>query len=267
MIPFFISIPHSGEKVPVEATWLSGLEEPILMCDVDRYVDDLYSLALQKNKIPLVKTDWHRYVIDLNRWVDDVDSDSVIGHKNSSGAFPMGLHWVQTTTGFRLMKEPITQALHNTLIDKYFEPFHVQVRSQIQQFKDQGHKQCYHLDAHSMPSQGTAAHRDPGSKRPQIVVSDCEGTSCNSAFKDLVIEGYKRAGFEVSYNWPYKGGRVTQTYGRPQVGQNTIQVEMNRGLYMNEQTKKKNEPLYSETQKKITMALDFIFTKINELPK
>ena len=257
MIPFFISIPHSGEKVPTEASWLLDFDEVTLMCDVDRYVDQLYSSAIESLQIPSVKTEWHRYVVDLNRWSDDVDVDSVEGSPNPSGRFTTGLHWVKTTTGVQLMRQPISKVLHQKLVEKYFQPFHAAVRSQYSMFKEKGFQNVYHLDAHSMPSQGTAAHRDPGTQRPQIVVSDCEGVSCRADYKDLVIEAYKSAGFEVAYNWPYKGGRVTQTYGKPSLGQQALQVELNRALYMDEKTKQKNER-FSQTQGQILKAIQII---------
>src|ERR1700749_4203771 len=94
MKPFFISIPHSGERIPAETTWLHGLPEPVVMCDVDRFVDRLYQPVLEATQLDCVKTEWHRYVVDLNRLPDDVDADSVIGSKNPSGKFTTGLHWV-----------------------------------------------------------------------------------------------------------------------------------------------------------------------------
>ena len=99
MKAFFISIPHSGERVPPEAVWLQGLPEGVLMCDVDRYVDRLYQPVVDGLKLGLVKTQWHRYVVDLNRLAEDVDADSVEGSTNASGKFTTGLHWVKTTRG------------------------------------------------------------------------------------------------------------------------------------------------------------------------
>jgi N-formylglutamate amidohydrolase len=237
MKPFFISIPHSGERIPAEATWLQGLPEPIVMCDVDRYVDRLYQPTLDALKITCVKTQWHRYVIDLNRLPDDVDADSVEGSSNPSGKFTTGLHWVKTTRGTKLMPKPITRQLHDQLVERYFRPFHEDVVDTYAFFKERSAAKIYHLDAHSMPSKGTNAHRDPGETRADIVVSDQEGKSCEASYKDLVISAYKNAGLQVAYNWPYVGGRVTQTYGQPQEGQHTIQVEISRALYMDEETK------------------------------
>lgn len=262
MKPFFISVPHSGEVVPREARWLDGLPEPILMCDVDRYVDRLYQDITKDLNIPFVVTEWHRYVIDLNRLEDDVDSDSVEGHKNPSGKFTTGLHWVKTTKGDTLMKKPISLEEHNILVKNYFYPFHEAVKARYAQIKEGGHKKVYHLDAHSMPSVGTAAHRDPGAKRPDIVVSDSDGKSTEAKFKDLVISAYEQAGFKVGYNWPYKGGRVTETYGKPSLGQHALQVELNRALYMDEDSKQMVPGLFLETKKKIEKAIHFIYHQL-----
>ncbi|RME15189.1 MAG: formiminoglutamase [Bdellovibrio sp.] len=259
---FFVSIPHSGEKVPEEAFWLRGLSEPHLMRDVDRYVHSLYLPALKKLQIPHVISPWHRYAADLNRFPEDVDQDSVEGSPNPPGTFTTGLHWVKTTLGEPLMKKPISQKLHQQLVKKYYEPFHQEVQKT---FKDLSQEKgaVFHLDAHSMPSMGTAAHRDPGEKRAEVVISDVNGKSCKPEWKDLVMEAFKESGFQVAYNWPYIGGRITQRYGKPQDGQNSIQVELNRALYMNEETKKPLDSSFSEVQDKIFKALEKI---VRELP-
>lgn len=236
--PLFISAPHAGEKIPAQTPWLSRLPEPILMCDTDRYVDQLYRPTAEFLKLPFIVTEWHRYIVDLNRLPDDIDQDSVIGAKQPSGTFTTGFHWVKTTRGDVLMPAPITMQLHNELTEKFFKPFHHQIELQFKKYRDAGAKNIYHLDVHSMPSKGTAAHRDPGGERAEIVVSDVDGKSSAANFKDLVLSAYNSSGFKVAYNWPYKGGRITQTYGQPDKGQNTIQVEMNRAIYMDEETKK-----------------------------
>jgi len=259
MKPFFISIPHSGERIPPEVQWLKSLAEPVVMCDVDRYVDRLYEPVLRDLGLPFVKTEWHRYVVDLNRVVEDVDCDSVLGSSNPSGKFTSGLHWVKTTRGHQLMPAPITSELHGQLVERYFKPFHAQVQNFYAEFRSRGAREIYHLDAHSMPSRGTKAHRDPGQTRAAIVVSDWEGKSCEPAFKDLVIQAYRDAGLEVAYNWPYLGGRVTQVYGQPAQGQHAIQVEINRALYMDEETKAWIPDLAQELSEKLARAIHSIY--------
>jgi len=265
MKPFFLSIPHSGERVPHEANWLQGLAEPILMCDVDRFVDRLYAPVVEELRLTCVKTQWHRYVVDLNRLPEDVDADSVVGSANPSGKFTTGLHWVKTTRGTRLMPKPIPQALHQQLVTRYFEPFHSDVRDTYEFFRDHGAAKVYHLDAHSMPSKGTAAHRDPGETRADIVVSDGEGKSCETWFKDLVISAYEKAGLKVRYNWPYLGGRVTQTYGKPERGQHAIQVEISRALYMNEESKQYCPEIAYPLSERLSAAVRSIYEQLPEI--
>jgi N-formylglutamate deformylase len=237
MVPLIVTIPHSGEDVPLEVHWLQNLKEEVLMCDVDRYVDQLYRPILSKLQIPHVVTRWHRYVVDLNRFSDDVDEDSVCGHKNPSGTYSKGLHWVYTTKGVRLMPTPIPVEFHNALIEKYYEAFHLEIASKC---KGLNAKTIYHIDAHSMPSVGTRAHADPGETRAEVVISDLHGKSCDPRFRDLVVKAYSESGLQVRMNWPYVGGRITERYGQPSQGHHTIQVELRRNLYMNEGTLKLN---------------------------
>lgn len=261
---FFVTIPHSGEYVPSEVAWLQGLSEAHLMCDVDRFVDELYKPTLQSLQIPHVIAECHRYVVDLNRRPQDIDCDSVLGSENPSGTFTSGFHWVKTTTGLPLIAQPMTQEAHQKFVHLYFEPFHREVRAlyqKLEQGSQLGKRKVFHIDLHSMPSRGTAAHRDPGSYRADIVVSDQNGATCDPSFKDLVTKSYEAAGFRVAYNWPYIGGRITEDYGRPQQGQHVVQVELNRGLYMDEVSKKKVQT-FSETQRRLAQALSIIHKEL-----
>ncbi len=232
------------------------------MCDVDRYVDRLYQPVISELKLSIVKSQWHRYVTDLNRLSTDVDSSSVEGSENPAGKFTTGLHWVKTTRGQVLMEKPISQALHEQLVERYFTPFHSDLKEMYQFFQNHGAKKVYHLDAHSMPSIGTSAHRDPGQLRAEIVVSDWDEKSCDSWFKELVIEAYKQAGLKVAYNWPYLGGRVTQTYGKPSTGQNAMQVEINRSMYMDEVSKALIPDKAKLLSDKLTNAVKYIYERI-----
>lgn len=256
-IPFFVTIPHSGEEVPDFCTWLSGLSEPHLMCDVDRYVDVLYAPVLETAKIPYIKTKWHRYAGDLNRIPEDVDSSSVEGNTNPKGMHNRGFHWTVTTTNLPLMSKPMSQEMHDKIVKLIYEPFHESVRNQYAKFREQSAKKIYQIDAHSMPSLGTKMHRDPGERRADIVVSDCGQKSSSKEFVDLVIAAYVRAGFKVGYNWPYLGGRVSEQYGNPERGQHVVQVELNRDLYMDEVTKKL-KPSSTDVQKKLQTAIAYV---------
>lgn len=255
--PFFVTIPHSGEKIPDLTPWLLNLSEPTLMRDVDRFVDVLYKESLETLNIPLVKTEWHRYAVDLNRLPGDIDQSSVVGAPHVRG-FERGFHWSITTFKEKLIPSPMSFDTHVKLRNLIFEPFHKQVKEKYEFVRQQTQRQTvFHLDLHSMPSLGTSMHLDPGETRADIVISDSNQRSCSRSFRDLVIAAYVTAGFKVGYNWPYKGGRLTEEYGRPQEGQQVLQVEMSRALYMNEETKKLNHD-YQKIAQKLGKALSYI---------
>lgn len=262
-IPLFVSIPHSGERIPDQASWLKNLPEEILMADVDRYVDVLYKTNLQKLNIPYQLTDWHRYAVDLNRIPTDVDESSVVGAPKKVGTHPDGYHWVMTKGEIKLMPAPMSAKNHDELTQLIYEPFHAGIRNYYDYFKKEKFENVFHMDVHSMPSVGTRMHRDPGEKRADIVISDCLGKSCHPHFRDLVIAAYVCVGFKVGYNWPYMGGRVTEQYGQPLAGQHAIQIELSRDLYMDERTKQ-ILPQHQEVQNKLFRALSYIKS---ELPK
>ncbi len=228
------------------------------MRDVDRYVDLLYEPALKKLAIPFVKTEWHRYAGDLNRLPEDVDASSVVGNPNPAGMHNRGFHWTVTTFNEVLMTQAMPLTTHQKLVHLIYEPFHESVRNHYEKNRAQGAKDIYHLDVHSMPSLGTKMHRDPGEQRAEIVVSDCHGKSAKPEFVDLVIAAYTKAGFKVGYNWPYFGGRVSEQYGQPAKGHHAVQVEMNRALYMHEDTKRLNGA-HVKIQEKLEIALRYIF--------
>jgi N-formylglutamate amidohydrolase len=259
MKPLFASIPHSGERVPPETPWLAALPERLLMFDVDRYVDRLYQPVLARLGIPFARADWHRYAVDLNRWENDIDADSVADATSPSGSFARGLHWSITTTGEKLMPGPMTRSAHDAIVRLYFAPFHAEIRTALEALRARGATATYHLDLHSMPSVGTREHADPGERRADVVISDCEGRSCAPEFKDLAISAYSAAGFRVAYNWPYKGGRLTQAYGRPELRQNALQVELNRALYMDEQSKQLRTDRLAPTQAALEQAIAAVY--------
>lgn len=264
-LPFFISIPHSGENVAEETPWLNHLAPRVLMCDIDRYVDRLYQTVIEKTKITSIVAEWHRYVVDLNRFPDDIDEDSVIGAPHIKGTHPKGLHWSVTTKGDTLITEPMSMEKHELLVKKYYQPFHSGVGKIYQDFERRKFKNIFQLDAHSMPSVGAPLHRDPGQERAEIVVSDCQGKSCMGEYTELVMAAYKKAGFEVAHNWPYLGGRITERYGQPEKGHHAIQVELNRRLYMDETSKELKESEAEKVSEQITQAVGFVCEGLEEL--
>ena len=45
-----------------------------------------------------------------------------------------------------------------------------------------------------------------------------------------------KLGYRVALNKPYAGGYITERYGTPNEGIHALQIEVNRALYMDEET-------------------------------
>jgi N-formylglutamate deformylase len=267
--PLMITIPHSGESIPPEAGWLAHLPERLLMFDVDRFVDRLYQPTIERLGLAWIKTDWHRYACDLNRLSTDIDSDSVVGSSNPAGKFPRGLLWSMTTKGERLMSAPVTEIEFKKILNRCFFPFHNSVQ-ELAEFvcpkaTRTAERPLFHLDLHSMPSLGTREHRDPGEWRADLVVSNQDGQSALAPFFDLVCAAGASQGLSVRQNWPYKGGRITEVYGRAKEGWQTVQIELNRKLYMNEETKRSLPGQFEETQTRVGRMLEYIASHIGDI--
>ncbi len=252
------SIPHSGEQVGEEADWLRGLPEEILMCDVDRFVDRLYQEILKQHQIPTIVTPYHRYMVDCNRWPSDVDANSLEGSQNPVGTHPIGLHWIQTTKGDILIKKPLSLSLHKTLIKKYYNQFFEKIDSIYEDFKKRGVKKTYHLDLHSMPSLGKSVHRDPDQQRPDIVIATLKGKSATPEWTQQVESAFFEQDFTVVCNNPYIGGSIVEKYGNPEKGHQILMIELNRKLYMNEQTK----AFIPEKAEKVKQRLSKVISRI-----
>lgn len=233
----FVSIPHSGEHIPKEADWLKNKNKNILLCDVDRFVDKLYLSSIIENNIPSIYNLCHRYVLDVNRLETDINADSVqdIKNKVTDSGLSSGLYWTKTTKGEPLLSQALTFNLHKYFLDTIYYPFHQEISNYQNKFL-KNFSEVYHLDLHSMPSVGTAAHKDKGELRSEIVISDFNQTSCSVTFTNLVKDSFSKY-FKVAYNWPYIGGGITKKHGKPNEHCHSIQIEIRRDLYMDEDSK------------------------------
>jgi N-formylglutamate amidohydrolase len=88
-----------------------------------------------------------------------------------------------------------------------------------------------------MKSVGTAITPDgPGAERPDMVIGDLDGQSCDPAFTAFIAERLSALGYRVAVNDPYKGAEIIRTCGRPGENRHSLQIEMKRNLYMDEAT-------------------------------
>lgn len=248
--PLIVSVPHSGKEIPDEVQKSLVNSDPIfLTTDSDLFVDELYE-SVPSHGGTLLVTPFCRYVIDLNRDANEWDSTFVEKAPTASNPKHLGLVAHKTMKGDKLLKAPLTQSELKKRIELYYAPFHNQLKKIIQDTKDK-FGFCIHIDAHSMPSRGVQGHADSGAKRADVCLGDLDGKSCDARFTKWIEEHFQKSGHSVNRNIPYRGGFITEHYGRPSESVHTIQIELNRKLYMNEKTHEKLDATFQKLKNTI----------------
>lgn len=232
--PVLVEVPHASVHVPEVVR--SELAAPVdaLKRDADIYVDELYDRAPQFGAA-LLCARVSRYVVDLNRAQDDVDSATVSDHPAPVGAQPRGVVWRATTDGRPVLTRPLTFAALRKRLGRFYVPYHDALRHTLEDLRERfGY--AILLAGHSMPSRGRSLHVDAGERRADIVPGTQGRTTTDARVIELVDDHFRKAGLLVRHDDPYRGGFATTHYGRPHEGFHAIQIEINRALYVDEDT-------------------------------
>ena len=115
----------------------------------------------------------------------------------------------------------------------------------------------WHINCHSMKSVGNAMSTDEGARRPDFVLGDRDGKTCDPAFLKLVRDVLVGQGYTVAINDPYKGLELIMRYSDPAAGRHALQIEINRGLYMHEGRITKNAG-FDELKEDLDQLLDAV---------
>jgi N-formylglutamate amidohydrolase len=234
--PVVVEVPHAGLEIPAHFRLPLIVPARAIARDADLYVDDLYEEAPLEGATMLVATT-SRYLLDLNRGEEDVDSSTVVG-ATSPSARPRGLLWSLTTDNERVLSRPLTRQELEERLDEVHRPYHTKLR-ELLDAKREKFGIAILLAAHSMPSVGRTAHGDAGAKRADVVPGTQGRTTADGRFIDAVDSHARAANLSVLHDDPYRGGYSTRHYGRPTQSIHAVQVELARRLYMDESTLRK----------------------------
>jgi N-formylglutamate deformylase len=87
------------------------------------------------------------------------------------------------------------------------------------------------------------------------VLGDRDATSCDPAFTAFVREVLAGMGYEVKVNDPFKGVELVRAYADPAAGRHSLQLEINKRLYLDEGTRKKHGG-FDALQKNLIVLVD-----------
>ena len=240
-VPLVFSSPHSGSIYPKDFIAASRLDPLTLRRSEDSFIDELYESA-PDHGAPLLRALFPRAYLDPNREAFELDptmysSALPDGTNIGSPRVAGGLGTVARVVcdGHEIYRDPLEVEEALWRIEHLYMPYHRTLKALLDSTVEQfGYAVL--IDCHSMPSIGGPMDRDTGLARTDMVLGDYHGQAAAPQLIDLVENHLSGKGFKVERNMPYAGGFITQHYGRPAEHKHTLQIEINRALYMNERT-------------------------------
>lgn len=266
-LPVVFDSPHSGSEYPED--FRPSCPPEALRQAEDNYVDELFAAAPHHRAV-LLKALFPRSYIDPNRAEDDIDPDLLESPWPAAQYGPLapsrrshagiGLIRRLLHPGLPLYDRKLTGDEIINRITRYYRPYHAALKELL----DEAHYnygQVWHINCHSMPAAIAVPHR-PYSlylgqpKALDIVLGDRNGLTSTRDFVHTVRDFFKEAGYSVGINDPFKGAELVKRYAVPTRGRHSLQIEINKALYMDEETLARTQD-FAATQKNISKFIAF----------
>jgi N-formylglutamate deformylase len=236
------SSPHSGRYYPPDFVRHSRLGALELRASEDAFVDRLFGTA-PIHGAPLISAVVPRAYVDLNRGAEELDPSVVEGVRatglNPRIAAGLGVIPRVVAEGTAIYAQKITRRDATERLAMYHAPYHDALAGLMRRARAL-HGNALLFDCHSMPRDALRSVPRVRGRRPEIVLGDRFGSSAAHWIVAEVQSAFEEEGFTVVRNVPFAGGYITQRYGRPGQGWHGIQIEIDRGLYLDE---RRIEPL------------------------
>jgi len=237
--PLVFASPHSGRHYPADMMAAAALDAQKIRQSEDAFVDDLITRAPEMGAA-LLTAGYARAYIDFNRAPFELDagmfSDELPEYaRGRSARVAAGLGAIPrvVSEGQEIYARKLTFAEAQGRIEDAHQPYHAALEQLLGEARA-AHGFAILIDWHSMPQ---AAARSTGREKPfDMVLGDRFGAACAGLLTTKVERELQAMGYRVARNTPYAGGYTTEHYGRPAAHVHALQIEINRGLYLDETT-------------------------------
>jgi N-formylglutamate amidohydrolase len=241
MRPLVLDSPHSGRHFPADFGAIAS--EHALRDGEDCFVDQLWRPATERG-VPLLAAKVSRTYLDPNRHAGDIDLDLVEGgawpddyQPSGKAALGKALVWRTLDDGQPIYDRRLSVDELRGRIARYHAPYHAALRGLL----DAAHADfgvVWHINCHSMNAvAGSMGEGGAGNTRADIVLGDRDGSTCAPEFTAFVRDNLAARGYRVAINDPYKGVELVRAYANPAAGRHSLQLELNKRLYMDEATR------------------------------
>lgn len=251
--PLIVEAPRSGRDYPNAFRVAASFET--LHAYVSMYVEEIYAGAPDAGA-SLLWANFPNSFVDANRHVEDIDPDLLaepwpgpINPTDKSIRLGTGLIHKWGKGDRPLYDRKLSVAEVRGRIDGYYWPYHHRLAELIDD-NIRRFGASWHLSCHCMATVGPHFSHDRGRPRADICLSDRHGETVERPFLEAAVEAFKAEGFSVTVNDPFVGQESIRMHADPARRRNSLQIEMIKGLYMDEETFEKNDR-FEDTQRRI----------------
>ena len=219
--PLLVSMPHSGLCL-TKAVEQGIRTDARALPDTDWYMPELYSF-LDELSVAHISANYSRYVIDLNRPLDDAP----LYASKTTGLFPEILF--DGAPVFSEGCEP-SKRHRQWCKDNIWRPYHEKISLELAH-KVERFGYAILFDAHSI------APRVPmlfEGQLPDFNLGSNDGHSCAGNFLPKLESLVDETSYSFVSNGRFKGGYITRSFGQPEKHIHSIQLELSQATYMRE---------------------------------
>lgn len=219
--PVLLNVPHAGKLLPSDIK--SRLRKDALeLKDTDWHMDQM-ALACTDLGVSVLAANYSRYVVDLNRSVEDTPlyagpTTGLVSQIDFDGS-PLYLEG----------QAPDTDDVQ-ARIQSYWAPYHQVLETEIQRIKSQ-FGICILVDLHSIRSQ---VPRLFDGVLPDFNLGTNSGASTAARFEARAENSLQSGHYSFVKNGRFKGGYITRHYGQPNENVHALQLEIAQATYMEE---------------------------------
>jgi N-formylglutamate amidohydrolase len=223
-----IHIPHSSYYIPTEYKNLFLInkqelkKEQLLM--TDSYTDELFNTGQKQIIFPI-----SRLICDVKRFRSKQDEEMT----------QQGMWVCYTKRHNQENLKRITKSHEEEILEKFYDKHHQLFEKEVENILNQNNK-CLIIDAHSFCSKVLPYELYKDESRPQI----CLGTDdfhTDSNIINYFKKAFEEKGYKVDVNSPFKGTIVPLKFYKKENKVQSIMIEINRNIYMDEKTGKRTK--------------------------
>jgi len=215
-----LHIPHASQDIPSYDGYLLSpdrLREEMQLL-TDHYTDELFRNA----EANIIQSPCSRIFCDLERFEDDAQEPmSRVG---------MGVLYTHTDSGEHMRN--LNEQLRERILDDYYRPHHRRFAAAVDaELRATGKASI--VDCHSYPDRPLKRDLDKRLPRPDFNIGT-DSFHTSKQHIERASEFFADRGYCLGVDWPYAGSIVPMAHYRKDQHVQSIMLEVNRRLYVDE---------------------------------